>query len=791
MQFAPAPPPRRSRPSVDVSKTGGSHSARRAAPAAADPRGSASRPSSASSTAADSGSSTPPPPHLKPRPPLGGRSERDDRPLANDPVFAAWMARHPDATHTEVNAEMRRRQLEKLGLERVRTLGLMKRYYDEIAELEGATATPVSPDLAPLVRPDGGSPSRSAEDIGSSSAGSAQLDPLLLPAPPSMLRDAPAPQGSARRCVLPVADPYDVDRQRLAWELLMGTAHASAPAEPAMIEANSTLQAASSSIDIAGGQLTQPVREEPFSGYDDVGTWVQRHWRHATHRHEAAATKIQCAFRRYYARCRAERQRIKRKATIAAVLASEAAFEDTWVVAVATREESAREAAAVERRVLILKGFLKRVRAWMQRRRLTKAKTLELRSETEVFAATRIQALVRGHIARQAAYLLRHPEIAINRERALRDAAASVIQAAMRSKLTRNRVKRHHAAALKAQTAFRRFSAANRVAQLRRAMRHRESSELRFYSAAVLQRFFGRLVRRKYERFTDCAAQVALLGRTGRGFLARRVDLSELRYSRASGAATRIQCLARQFLARRHMSQQRQRVSARNERDRRDHAAGVIARTFRRVMRQRILHEQQHQDDAAREIQRVIRGHIGRQRTKARRALRDSVAEDWMRYDAAVVIQAATRGHLLRRHQRARGATGPAPTDGRPGAALTIQAFYRSQVRRPRTSAAIHAAARVIVCFLRCVPSIKRVRAMQRALAGEIDQQMAAHAALVIQVWTRAQVARMTTKRLRDVRQDDFQRVRESEAAAVLARFMRRATAHRRYLRNHLAKSEL
>jgi hypothetical protein len=154
-----------------------------------------------------------------------------------------------------------------------------------------------------------------------------------------------------------------------------------------------------------------------------------------------------------------------------------------------------------------------------------------------------------------------------------------------------------------------------------------------------------------------------------------------------------------------------------------------------------------------------------------------------------VTMQAAARGFLCRRTQRSPSCQ-PAHCL-RASAAGTLQSFYRQHLRRPRTARRIHRAARVIVSFLSCVPAIRKVRELQCQISQCVSAQAAQHAALVIQVWTRAQVARATTRQLREARNNEFQQVREAEAIAVIARFFRRSVARLGYLRRRGSRSEL
>jgi hypothetical protein len=746
---------------------------------------------------------------------------KDSSPLAMDAIFHLWRVQHPDATLTEVNAEMRRRMLELRDRERVRSLAMMRQYYEEIATLEKEASGQSQPsqrggedDAESGPRSIESSPALDHLHVHISNVGllsSADSSPASAAAPGKKGHFAPRPPAQqsappARRCTLPPSDPSELEKQRLAWDLLVNSRGGSA--DTALAEASMHFGAMPSSINAGeqqtsifvtvalggsgamGGANHPGARDESFAGYGDVGSWVQKHWRHATHRHEAAATRAQCAFRRFMAKKEADRRRLQRKAAIEAVMASEASYEDTWMLAVAAREENSRAAVAAEKRVRVLRGFLRRVKAWMDRRRRANKLQSRLRAETQNYAATKIQALVRGHLDRLRVHLLRHPEIAVHREWQLRSRAAACIQALVRSSLTRIRNKKRAAAALRAQTMYRRHLAVVRVTALRRAKRAVELAAVAAFSARVLQRFFGRLVALKYRRYRRFAPQVLALQAAGRGFRCRRTAVATLLHERRTAAAITIQTTARRCLARGIVAKQREEIAARVVADQRNHAAAVIARAFRRATRQQQLRIQAHRDDAAREIQRLVRGHLGRRRAKTRRASLQHTTDEAIVGDAAVTIQSLVRGFLTRRALHPPSAT-ESPSPAPDGAAAVLQRFYRRHIRGPSLAATLHRAARVVACFFRCVPAMRRVQQLRQTISDYLSRSQVGHAALIIQLWTRVRLAKERTLRLRVDRNAAAHALQQREASEVLVRFFRGAVARSRLRTRRVARFAL
>jgi hypothetical protein len=704
------------------------------------------------------------------------------RPLADDAVFSLWCSRHPNATSSEINAEMRRRMLELRDRERVQNLALMRKYYQEIEALEtpaahSALSTTDAADGANEPLGDEQCSTVASADLGDRTPLPDSIAPNSIKLPPATLLSKPqlSPRPpAARRCQLPAVDSAEYDKQRLTWLLLV--------AKPETDGSQGSLPQTQSSISHGDASLMASVRrDEPFSGYDDIGTWVQRHWRHATHRHEAAATRIQCALRRLFAVKRTHRLRLRRKAMVEAVLQSEAPYEDAWVIAVATREQSAKEAAATEKRVRILRGFLKRVRAWMDRRRRARQMGRRLYDETAHYAATRIQALVRGIQERQRLYLERHPEIQERRQREYLSGVATTIQRYVKSFVVRRRIARQHAAAIVIQKHYRRHLAEALATSCRWSKHRADTKVVHNFSAGVLQRFFARLVATRRLRLRGFKSEARLLQRVGRGYAARHGTMSRIRNAEQHRAAMRIQTVTRQRQARKRVQRRRDEIQAELQVTQREHAARIITRAMRRAWRQKKLARQVNMEDAAREIQRVYRGHRGRAERQAR--LDDAANSSFsvLRREAAIIIQALVRGFIIRRRLV------PKNSDDKSGAAMVIQRMYRSRIRAPRMAAAVDKAARAVTCFMRCVPAMRRVKAMLTDIARWVSDQAASHAAVLIQLWTRVMLARTRTNLLRQERLTHFRSVRQSEAVQVLARFFRRLVARSKGLRRRAA----
>lgn len=252
----------------------------------------------------------------------------------------------------------------------------------------------------------------------------------------------------------------------------------------------------------------------------------------------------------------------------------------------------------------------------------------EKQRQAEEHAAVKIQAVGRGHIGREYAASKR------------RSVAATKIQAQMRGRVGRRRAedarqRRNNAAATQIQKIARGKAAKSRVSDVRE---RRIVAERRTAATNIQKIERSRQARRRAadrrEQITNDKAATKIQNQVRRKAAKRRVDgIRET--NRRQAAATKVQSVARGRAARR-------KVAAMVDGDAEARAAIVIQRVARGMV-DRALVEQMweeealrlEEEDAARDIQRIMRGYSARLEADKVRTDRDEVA--------AVLIQSAVR----------------------------------------------------------------------------------------------------------------------------------------------------
>ncbi|KAG5508269.1 hypothetical protein JKF63_05525 [Porcisia hertigi] len=164
----------------------------------------------------------------------------------------------------------------------------------------------------------------------------------------------------------------------------------------------------------------------------DLKDWLYSSWAHRTHRHESAALRIQCAYRVYRARHEVLSRRYERRQSFLSGLHTEKEAQRIWDLALQVKTEPVTIVTGADATMRALHFFMDKVNAVIAKRRARKKYQQHQDDEIQNYAATRIQAVYRGHRARLFVMELRYPEIAAHRRQLRCEKYATLIQACWR-----------------------------------------------------------------------------------------------------------------------------------------------------------------------------------------------------------------------------------------------------------------------------------------------------------------------------------------------------------------------
>ncbi len=540
------------------------------------------------------------------------------------------------------------------------------------------------------------------------------------------------------------------------------------------------VQRGSVSSPVAGGDLPPPGSRRFISGGSNFGELARRGWADAagvwhasTDRHENAATCMQCAFRSFVARARAAERRRLRARAIQKVMQAEAALERAWVTATTVKDRAQALAAEMDRTIRVMEVFTQRFKAVLARRRQRKIREAEVYGEVAEYAATRIQALVRGFLARRRVAMVRYPDLAAAKRALVHDKAATRIQRIVRGRLARAYVARRMHAATRIQATYRRHLCLFRAGQARRQRRVYADAELADFAARTIQSFMRSLVVRRRRSLRKYRHQVLLMQSVGRAYAVRRAAAARF-HLMVDEAATDIQRMFRGWYARNHyVSGLVTAHRSAMEQALQQHAACIVTRAFRRAKIFGDKRSELLRAVAATEIQRTVRGRIARRHYRAMKEGEQAALVAQMRDNAAVIIQSAWRGYVARKayfaqtgrrvrpatrpssakpktqqqQQQQQQAAPPAPPStaaatagtssssaastvgaadnksnkneaARRAAASVIQRFYRRRIRRPKLAVFVRKMALRVQHFLASVKP-RRALALLRSRGRE------------------------------------------------------------------------
>lgn len=676
---------------------------------------------------------------IAPHPPADGQSRSGFDALDSDGAFAIWLREHPGATPDEQRAEIRRRHQEKIDTERASRSKYLRKWH---AELELAIA----------------------DDAETNRTLAAPVDNQLEVVPPR-----PPP----RR---PPA--YEVELQRVAWDVFQNglSTHQASDHHRRSLHA-----------------VTGDANEAQSLHY-----WVEGEWVGHTHRHEAAALCMQCAFRCYCAKKVVHRARYLRQQMQLEQLKSEEEAMYAWKVAVEvmSEERSGRhgkgeDEGLVDKTLAVIHFFIDRMNAKGMRRRAAKDESSLRHFEVASFAAARIQAVFRGHRGRVLVKELRNPEIAKRRTAVLQNGASTIIQATFRRYSTRKRLEQMRHASITIQCCLRRFFAVKRLIALRRTAREAGRNDLIHYAACRLTEFFRSRVAARRRKYAHKLPSIRTLFSVASGYRSR-VTLGKARMMAALGLIHRVAVGACT------------RASIRARLARASREALLVAR-----------------DVSATDIQRTVRGFLGRRRAKAVRARVSEEQSISRQDDAATTVQSWFRGCKVRSRPSSGAAVQPTPQESassstfettgvqipvpdaevlaeatsvaphsdkfRDDAAKIIQHFYVTHIRLRNVSAVIRKAGRVVTQFMR----LAAARSSAAKRGRECRESTHESAAISIQLAVRVYQARMLTAILRARREALYVHVQRDEAAHVVTRFLRYVLTKRKIAVRRQEKSNM
>ncbi|CCW65709.1 unnamed protein product [Phytomonas sp. EM1] len=290
------------------------------------------------------------------------------------------------------------------------------------------------------------------------------------------------------------AEKAEAHRQRSMWKRFIEDDPVSSKTKllPMMEVGSSELGASSLSI----------VKD--YAADRSVTDWLRgRGWIHRTHLHEAAALLIQCVFRGYSARRKAQRLRVARFLAFKKTLKTEEETKRQWEVSLKIFEQGSSQVQST-RRLNALLFFENKMSAIISMRRTRNAARAASEAEVVNFAATSIQRVYRGHRARRLVYGMRHPEWLAEVLLRRQTQAALRIQTVWRSHHVRSILRRRHKAAWVIQRAYRFHCARALLTRLRLKLKRKSVEDVRIFAIQIIVRFLKRCCSKRRTQKCHC-----------------------------------------------------------------------------------------------------------------------------------------------------------------------------------------------------------------------------------------------------------------------------------------------
>ena len=548
--------------------------------------------------------------------------------------------------------------------------------------------------------------------------------------------------------------------------------------------------------------------------------WIGGGWQHHTHHHEEAALKIQSVIRVYIAKKRVAQARFRRRELIRLRLAEEEKNEATWnemmaayrererAVVAAAAAASSNSALPFEEQRKLKHYYEQTLIAKVHHMRRARERRAKEKEELETYAATRIQSIFRGFMARRDAEYLRHPELLAAKILAKRNKCALKIQRLYKGHATRKSNAERRAAAIRIQCAFRRFLARSALRAVRDEKLRGEQDEVRSFAAVVIQEWYRERRDRRYLARLVAGRVLELCHRVGRGYLGR-TEAHRLLQKKRNADFKLLQSYIWHSIGVREVIRRKIRLCAaitiqslfRGHRDR-----TATRRRKAEAAAQALLAKQL---DAAVLIQSTWRGHHQRSAdptpVNTPRRLQDidaTVAADnalkspsdlqWeaeeeaarqrlIEEESALILQTATRRYLalLARERRQKEIDDEIAFGVQTDAANILFRFYRNHIRQRKLREATVAAARVIQRALSVCVALRKVGELRSRTPSLLNTQIQHDAAICIQKCANSYLARLHLQKALVERKAEYRRVEESEAAMVIQRSYRMCLSRR------------
>ncbi|CAG9572373.1 conserved hypothetical protein [Leishmania major strain Friedlin] len=323
----------------------------------------------------------------------------------------------------------------------------------------------------------------------------------------------------------------------------------------------------------------------------DLQDWLHCSWAHRTHRHESAALRIQCAYRVYRARCKVREMRYERRQAFLASLSAERKARQVWDLALQVQKDTTTTTSGTDSTLRALQFFINKVNAVVAKHRARKQ--YQQRQDAEIcrYAATRIQAVYRGHRTRAFVTELRHPEIVALRKHLQQENCAKLIQTCWRRYTAQRQWWRARHAACVLQSMYRCYAARRMLAERRYQRSLEASAELTKFAVQRIERWYASFLAARNAIGRAHVAELLMLQRVCRGYQGRHGVQKERRLSRFRFAVRTIEQRRWRVMEVREAIERRAALSATNAAKRtasmRDDAAVTIQRAWRQ---RRVLH---------------------------------------------------------------------------------------------------------------------------------------------------------------------------------------------------------
>lgn len=276
-----------------------------------------------------------------------------------------------------------------------------------------------------------------------------------------------------------------------------------------------------------------------IDGYENseaLHEWLQGRWSHHTHRHENAAFMIQRAYRSFKAKREVAKKRFERAQCLRELLAVEEETIAQWNAAVQQELLTLAQNSENTREYRAMKLFTRKIVALVAKRRKQRETDEAQRSEVKNYAATLIQKVFRGFLARK--YGVRYPEVQAARHELRRHEAAARIQSLWKCRKTMMKIRLWREAALRIQCCYRQHRARTRCRFLRGVTQVNIRDVEKVGAAHTLVSFNIRNIYNREAFYRKNKTEIDLLQRIGRGYLHRAFTYSiPLQRMKVSAAA--------------------------------------------------------------------------------------------------------------------------------------------------------------------------------------------------------------------------------------------------------------